>query len=153
VWRHKFAFCCFAGSTERCFQRSGWWAGQVNTIRNCYRNASSIPGPYYNIGPFSIQTLSISYFRPYRNWKSREAFFQPGKSTFLTRTQNFIQHCFCDLGSHFEALESVLPIFFLVDASKKHDQTDSCAPKCLPRVTKTVARLAGAVKYQQHQHM
>jgi hypothetical protein len=23
------------------------------------RNASSIPGPYYNTGPFSIQTLSI----------------------------------------------------------------------------------------------
>jgi hypothetical protein len=26
------------------------------------RNASSIPGPYYNIGPFSIQTLSIILF-------------------------------------------------------------------------------------------
>jgi hypothetical protein len=51
---------------------------------------------------------------------------------------NFIQHCFCDLGSHFEALESVLIIFFLVYASKKYDQTDSRAPKCLPRVTKTV---------------
>jgi hypothetical protein len=74
------------------------------------RNASSIPGPYYNIGPFSIQTLSI----------------------------NFIQHCFCDLGSHFEALKSVLLIFFLGFASKKYDQTDSRAPKCLPRVTKTV---------------
>jgi hypothetical protein len=36
-------------------------------------NSSSIPGPYYNIGPFSIQTLSI----------------------------NFIQHCFCDLGKSF----------------------------------------------------
>jgi hypothetical protein len=36
-----------------------------------------------------------------------------------------IQHCFCDLGSHFEALESVLVIFFLVYASKKYDQTDS----------------------------
>jgi hypothetical protein len=42
---------------------------------------------------------------------------------------NFIQHCFCDLGSHFEALESVLLIFFLVYASKKYDQTDSFAPK------------------------
>jgi hypothetical protein len=31
-----------------------------------------------------------SYFRPYRNWKSREAFFQPGKSTFLTRTRRFL---------------------------------------------------------------
>jgi hypothetical protein len=51
---------------------------------------------------------------------------------------NFIQHCFCDLGSHFEALESVLLIFFLGFASKKYDQTDSRAPKCLPRVTKTV---------------
>jgi hypothetical protein len=54
---------------------------------------------------------------------------------------NFIQHCFCDLGSHFEALESVLIIFFLVYASKKYDQTDSCAPKCLPRVTKTVTNI------------
>jgi hypothetical protein len=44
---------------------------------------------------------------------------------------NFIQHCFCDLGGHFEALESVLLIFFLVYASNKYDQTD---PKCLPRV-------------------
>jgi hypothetical protein len=26
------------------------------------RNASSIPGPYYNTGPFSIQTLSIILF-------------------------------------------------------------------------------------------
>jgi hypothetical protein len=26
------------------------------------RNASSIPGPYYNIAPFSIQTLSIILF-------------------------------------------------------------------------------------------
>jgi hypothetical protein len=51
---------------------------------------------------------------------------------------NFIQHCFCDLRSHFEALESVLLIFFLGFASKKYDQTDSRAPKCLPRVTKTV---------------
>jgi hypothetical protein len=51
---------------------------------------------------------------------------------------NFIQHCFCDLGSHFGALESVLLIFFLGFASKKYDQTDSCAPKCLPRLTKTV---------------
>jgi predicted transporter len=57
-----------------------------------------------------------------------------------------IQHCFCDLGSHFEALESVLLIFFLVYASKKYDQTDSCAPKCLPQVTKTVMYL---VKIQQ----
>jgi hypothetical protein len=32
------------------------------------------------------------------------------------------------------ALELVL----LVYASKKYDQTDSCAQKCLPRVTKTV---------------
>jgi hypothetical protein len=51
---------------------------------------------------------------------------------------NFIQHCFCDLGSHFEALESVFLIFFLGFASKKYDQTDSRAPKCLPRITKTV---------------
>jgi hypothetical protein len=51
---------------------------------------------------------------------------------------NFIQHCICDLGSHFKALESVLLIFFLGFASKKYDQTDSRAPKCLPRVTKTV---------------
>jgi hypothetical protein len=55
-----------------------------------------------------------------------------------TVTYNFIQHCFFDLRSHFEALESVLLIFFLLYASKKYDQTDSCAPKCLPRVTKTV---------------
>jgi hypothetical protein len=26
------------------------------------QNDSSIPGPYYNIGPFSIQTLSIILF-------------------------------------------------------------------------------------------
>jgi hypothetical protein len=51
---------------------------------------------------------------------------------------NFIQHCFCDLGSHFEALESVLLIFCVGFTSKKYDQTDSRAPKCLPRVTKTV---------------
>jgi hypothetical protein len=53
---------------------------------------------------------------------------------------NFIQHCFCDLaiGSHFEALESVLLIFFLAFASKKYDQTDSRAPKCVARVTKIV---------------
>jgi hypothetical protein len=31
---------------------------------------------------------------------------------------NFIQHYFCDLGSYFEALESVLLIFFLGFASK-----------------------------------
>jgi hypothetical protein len=74
------------------------------------RNASSIPGPYYNIGPFSIQTLSIILFN----------------TVFVTS------------GSHFEALESVLLIFFLGFASKKYDQTDSRAPKCLPRVTKTV---------------
>jgi hypothetical protein len=42
------------------------------------------------------------------------------------------KHCFCNLGSHFEALKSVLLIFFLVYASKKYDQTDSCAPQCLP---------------------
>jgi hypothetical protein len=41
----------------------------------------------------------------------------------------FFHHCFCDLESHFEALESVLIIFFLVYASKKYDQTDSCALK------------------------
>jgi hypothetical protein len=52
-----------------------------------------------------------------------------------------IEHCFCDLGSHFEALESVLLIFFLVYTSKKYYQTDSCAPKCLPWVTKTVMYL------------
>jgi hypothetical protein len=57
---------------------------------------------------------------------------------------NFIQHCFCDLGSHFEALKSVLPIFFLGFASKKYDQTDSRAPKSLPRVIKTVMYI---VKY------
>jgi hypothetical protein len=51
---------------------------------------------------------------------------------------NFIQHCFWDLRSHFEALESVFLIFFLGFASKKYDQTDSRAPKCLPRITKTV---------------
>jgi hypothetical protein len=58
---------------------------------------------------------------------------------------NFIQHCFCDLGSHFEALESVLLIFFLGFASKKYDQTDSRAPKCLPRVTKTVMYMVSEV--------
>jgi hypothetical protein len=47
-------------------------------------------------------------------------------------------HCFCDLWSHFEALESVLLLFFLVYAWKKYDQTDSDDHKCLPRVTKTV---------------
>jgi hypothetical protein len=31
-----------------------------------------------------------------------------------------MQHCFGDLGSHFEALKSVLLIFFLVYASKKY---------------------------------
>jgi serine/threonine protein kinase len=30
------------------------------------------------------------YFRLYRDWKSREAFFQPGKSTFLTRTRRLL---------------------------------------------------------------
>jgi hypothetical protein len=45
---------------------------------------------------------------------------------------------FCDLGSHFEALASVLQIFILGFASKKYDQTDSRAPKCLPRITQTV---------------
>jgi hypothetical protein len=34
-------------------------------------------------------------------------------------------YCFRDLGSHFEALESVLLLFFLVYASTKYDQTDS----------------------------
>jgi hypothetical protein len=58
---------------------------------------------------------------------------------------NFIQHCCCDLGSHFEALESVLLIFFLGFASKKYDQTDSRAPKCLPRVTKTVMYIVNTV--------
>jgi hypothetical protein len=58
---------------------------------------------------------------------------------------NFIQHCFCDLGSHFEALETVLLIFFLGFASKKYDQTDSRAPKCLPRVTKTVMYIVNYV--------
>jgi hypothetical protein len=39
----------------------------------------------------------------------------------------------------FEALESVvLTYFFLGLASIKYDQTDSRAPKCLTRVTKTV---------------
>jgi hypothetical protein len=51
---------------------------------------------------------------------------------------NFIQHCFWDLRSHFEALESVFLIFFLGFTSKKYDQTDSRAPKCLLRITKTV---------------
>jgi uncharacterized membrane protein required for colicin V production len=51
------------------------------------------------------------------------------------------------LGSHFEALESVLLIFFLGFASKKYDQTDSRAPKCLPRVTKTVMYI---VKINSH---
>jgi hypothetical protein len=31
-----------------------------------------------------------SYFRPYRDWKSRDSFFQPGKFTFLTRTRRFL---------------------------------------------------------------
>jgi hypothetical protein len=74
------------------------------------RNASSIPGPYYKIGPFSIPTVSITLF----------------SIVFVT------------LGSHFEALKSVLLIFVLVYASKTYDQTDSCAPKRLPRITKTV---------------
>jgi hypothetical protein len=74
------------------------------------RYDSLIPGPYYKTGPFSIQTLSIILF----------------SIVFVT------------LRSHFEALKSVLLIFFLVYASKKYDQTDSCAPKCLPRVTKKV---------------
>jgi hypothetical protein len=60
---------------------------------------------------------------------------------------NFIQHCFCDLGSHFEALESVLLIFFLGFASKKYDQTDSRAPKCLPRVTKTVMYIVNTFEF------
>jgi hypothetical protein len=54
------------------------------------------------------------------------------------------EHEFCDLVSHFEfeALESVLLIFFLGFTSKKYDQTDSRrAKKCLPRVTKTVYSL------------
>jgi hypothetical protein len=63
------------------------------------------------------------------------------------RKYNFIQHCFCDLGSHFEALESVLPIFFLGFASKKYDQTDSRAPKCLPRVTKTVMYIVNTTTF------
>jgi hypothetical protein len=50
-------------------------------------------GHIFTIGPFSIQ--------PY----------------------NFFQHRFCDLGSHFEALESVLQIFFLGFASKKYGPT------------------------------
>jgi hypothetical protein len=59
-------------------------------------------------------------------------------------------YCFRDLGSHFEALESVLLLFFLVYASTKYDNVtkydnmtnmtkyDSCAQKCRPWVTKTV---------------
>jgi hypothetical protein len=76
---------------------------------------------------------------------------------------NFIQHCFCDLGSHFEALgshfealgshfealESVLLIFFVGFASKKYDQTDSRAPKCLPRVTKTVMYIVKERPYRE----
>jgi hypothetical protein len=60
------------------------------------------------------------------------------KIFFVFVTYNFIQHYFCDLGSHFEAHESVLLIFFLGFASKKYDQTDFRAPKCLPWVTETV---------------
>jgi hypothetical protein len=56
--------------------------------------------------------------------------------------------CFCHLGSNFEALESVLLIFFLGFASKKYDQTDSRAPKCLPRVTKTVMYIVKTKNYR-----
>jgi hypothetical protein len=45
------------------------------------------------------------------------------------------------------ALESVLLIFFLGFASKKYDQTNSCAPKCLPRVTKTVMYIVNMIFY------
>jgi hypothetical protein len=34
----------------------------------------------------SASTKQNIYFRLYRDWKSREAFFQPGKSTFLNRS-------------------------------------------------------------------
>jgi hypothetical protein len=72
------------------------------------RNASSIPGPYYNIGPFSIQTLSIILFNII--FVTSGVILRPSRVSFTN--------------------------IFLGFASKKYHQTDSRVPKCLPRVTK-----------------
>jgi hypothetical protein len=48
---------------------------------------------------------------------------------------------------NFEKFCKVLLLFFLGFASKKYDQTDSRAPKCLPRVTKTVMYIVKLVSY------
>jgi hypothetical protein len=90
----------------------------------------------------ALESVLLIFFLVYTSKKYDQTdSCAPKYLLWVTKTVMYIvkiQHCFCDLGSHFEALKSFLLIFFLAYASKKYDQTDSCALKCLPRVTKTV---------------
>jgi hypothetical protein len=84
--------------------------------------------PYYNTGPFTIQTLSIILFNT----------VIVTSVVILRPSSQFYQYFFSSTRR---------------DASKKYNLTDSCAPKCLPRVTKTVMYIVNTYRFRYLQFL